>query len=157
MDAAVEADTNKGIKNAKSIKDDVVKFFKDTYQETRIKHISSQLVAASRNSSSLHGIGKLGKSKATEDLTGVRLSNSTFYFQSFESFPKREESEESRATLTEESQLPTPPPTPTPAEEPVRKSSIVVNASTRPTPPKLPTGKLSQLSYKLSLQIANSS
>ena len=145
LDAAVEDDTSKGVTNAKTIKDDVVKFFKDTYQETVKKHSESQFLPANRgHSSSFSGFTSkfgLGRSKATEDLTGVRLSNSTFYSTSstfFEDESARE-SKESTSTLTEETQSPK---SETPNEESVenakRKSSIVVNPSSRPHPPTLP-------------------
>ena len=146
LDAAVEDDTSKGVTNAKTIKDDVVKFFKDTYQETVKKHSESQFLPANRgHSSSFSGkfSGKfgLGRSKATEDLSGVRLSNSTFYSTSstFSEDESPRESEKSTSTLTEETQSPQ---SETPNEESVekarRKSSIIVNPSSRPEPPKLP-------------------
>ena len=153
LDAAVEDDTSKGVTNAKTIKDDVVKFFKDTYQETVKKHSESpKLLPANRgHSSSFSGITsklRLGRSKATEDLPGVRLSNSTFYSTSSKFFEDEStrESEKSTSTLTEENQSPqseTPEETENAKnEENVknagRKSSIIVNSSRRPEPPQLP-------------------
>ena len=146
LDDAVEDDTNKGDTHAKSIRADVVKFFKDTYQETVKKHSESQFLPVGKHSATFSGFsGKfgLGRSKATEDLPGVRLSNSTFYSLS-STFSNDEfssiNSDDSTSTLTEEN-LPPRPPTPIPSEETMtksnRKSSIVVNASSRPEPPKL--------------------
>ena len=144
LDAAVEDDTDKGVTNAKSIRADVVKFFKDTYQETVKKHSESQFLPAGKHSATFSGFSSkfgLGRSKATEDLSAVRLSNSTFY--SIASTLSHDEfssikSDESTSTLTEENQ---PPQSPTPSEETMtkanRKSSITVNASSRGEPPKL--------------------
>ena len=141
LDAAVDDDTSKGVTNAKTIKDDVVKFFKDTYQETVKKHSESQLLPAGRHGtfSSFSSKFGFGRSKATEDLTAIRLSNSTFYLaSSCEDESSKRETNESTSTLTDESQ---PPQSDTEESETqtTRKASIIVNHYSRPEPPKLPT------------------
>ena len=140
LDAAVDDDTSKGVPNAKTIKDDVVKFFKDTYQETVKKNSESELLPAGRHRtfSSFTSKFGIGRSKATEDLSAIRLSNSTFYLASSPQESNRG-SDESTSTLTDDNQ---PPQSHTPREESepqtTRKASIIVNQSSRPEPPKLP-------------------
>ena len=141
LDAAVEDDTSKGVTNAQTIKDDVVKFFKETYQEK--KQTQSNFHRHSSSSTGFASKFGLGRSKATEDLTGERLSKSIFYSDnsSINDELSSRESQESTSTLTEENQpseLSTIPYDES-AEKEKRKSTIVVNPSSRPEPPpKLP-------------------
>ena len=97
------------------------------------KHSESQFLPVGKHSATFSGFsGKfgLGRSKATEDLPGVRLSNSTFYSIS-STFSNDEissiKSDESTSTLTEENQPPQSP-SPTPSEETTTKPKVVLLA-----------------------------